>query len=55
MKEIADAVTDPSLPAYEIDDQLSVLNGRIDGALFDELSKMTRDGAGQTLIYRRGF
>ena len=43
MKEIADAVTDPSLPAYEIDDQLSVLNGRIDGTLFDELSKMTSD------------
>jgi len=40
MKDIADAVTDPSLPAYEIDEQLSVLNGRIEGALFDELSKI---------------
>ncbi|KAL3795828.1 hypothetical protein ACHAW5_006898 [Stephanodiscus triporus] len=29
---ISVAVTDPSLPAYEIDEQLSVLNGRIDGA-----------------------
>ena len=46
MKDIADAVTDPSLPAYEIDEQLSVLNGRIDGALFDELSKMTSDFKG---------
>jgi acetyl-CoA carboxylase/biotin carboxylase 1 len=43
MKDIASAVADPSLPAYEIDDQLSVLNGRIDGALYDELSKMTSD------------
>ncbi|KAL9191373.1 hypothetical protein ACHAXT_001079 [Thalassiosira profunda] len=41
MKDIASAVTDPALPAYEIDEQLSVLNGRIDGALFDELSSMT--------------
>ncbi|KAL7542222.1 hypothetical protein ACHAXR_012111 [Thalassiosira sp. AJA248-18] len=46
MKDIVAAVTDPSLPAYEIDDQLSVLNGRIDGALFDELSKMTGDFKG---------
>ncbi|KAL3763729.1 hypothetical protein ACHAW5_006173, partial [Stephanodiscus triporus] len=41
MKVISVAVTDPSLPAYEIDEQLSVLNGRIDGALFDDLSAMT--------------
>ncbi len=37
MKDIALAVTDPSLPAYEIDEQLSILNGRIDGPLFDDL------------------
>ncbi|EJK45596.1 hypothetical protein THAOC_35783 [Thalassiosira oceanica] len=43
MKNIADAVTDQSLAAYEIDEQLSVLNGRIDGALFDELSRITCD------------
>ena len=41
MKDIALAVTDPSLPAYEIDEQLSILNGRIDGPLFDDLSAMT--------------
>jgi len=46
MVDIAAAVTDPSLPAYEIDEQLSVLNGRIDGALYDELSKMTSDFKG---------
>jgi len=41
MKDIEDAVTDPALPVYEIDEQLSVLSGRIDGSLYDELVKMT--------------
>ena len=41
MKDIAVAVTDPSLPAYKIDEQLSVHNGRIDGALIGDLSAMT--------------
>jgi ATP-dependent Clp protease ATP-binding subunit ClpA len=41
MKDIAVAVMDPSLPAYEIDEQLSVHNGRIDGALIGDLSAMT--------------
>jgi acetyl-CoA carboxylase/biotin carboxylase 1 len=41
MKDIAFAVTDLSLPAYEIDEQLYVLNGRIDGALIGDLSAMT--------------
>jgi biotin carboxyl carrier protein len=41
MKDIAVAVTDPSLPAYKIDEQLSVHNGRIDGALIGDLSVMT--------------
>jgi acetyl-CoA carboxylase/biotin carboxylase 1 len=41
IKDIAVAVTDPSLPAYEIDEQLSVHNGRIDGALIGDLSAMT--------------
>ena len=48
MKDVAAAVTDPSLPAYEIDEQLSVLNGRIDGALFDELSKMISNCKGSS-------
>jgi hypothetical protein len=41
MNDIALAVTDPSLPTYEIDEQLSILNGRIDGPLYDDLSTMT--------------
>jgi len=48
MKDIAAAVTDSSLPAYEVDEQLSVLNGRIDGTLFDELSKMTSESKGES-------
>ena len=40
MKDIADAVANPTLPVYEIDDQLSVLNGRIDGSLYNDLAKM---------------
>ena len=34
------AATDPSLPVYEIDEQLSVLSGRIDAKLFDELTNL---------------
>jgi len=41
MNDILVAATDPSLPAYEIGEQLSVLNGRIDNALFESLSVMT--------------
>ena len=44
--EISSAVTDPYLPALEIEEKLSVLNGRIDSALFDELSKMTNQFSG---------
>ncbi len=40
MRDIAAAVIDPSLPAFEIDEQLSVLNGRIDAALYYELAGM---------------
>ena len=43
MSDIETAVTDPTLPVYEIEEHLSVLNGRIDGALYDNLSKMLSD------------
>ena len=43
MNDIEMAVTDPTLPVYEIEENLSVLNGRIDGALYDKLSKMIED------------
>ena len=40
MDDLLIAVSTPSLPAYEISEQLSVLSGRIDADLFDELTKM---------------
>mmetsp|Transcript_1644 Transcript_1644/g.3791 ORF Transcript_1644/g.3791 Transcript_1644/m.3791 type:complete len:2007 (+) Transcript_1644:63-6083(+) len=43
MHDISDAVTDPLLPVYEINEQLSVLNGRIDGSLYKELEKLITD------------
>lgn len=43
MHDIEDAVKDPSLPVYEIDEHLSVLSGRIDGGLYDELSNLLSD------------
>ena len=43
MSDIKMAVIDPSLPVYEIEEHLSVLNGRIDGSLYDELAKMVND------------
>jgi len=43
MKDLAAAVTNASLPVYEIDEHLSVLSGRIDGSLFGMLSSMIVD------------
>lgn len=40
MDALQAAATDPSLPVYEIDEQLSVLSGRIDANLFDELTNL---------------
>ena len=40
MKNLRSAVSDASLPVYEINEQLSVLSGRIDANLFAELSGM---------------
>ena len=34
------AVIDPSLPKYEIDEQLSFLSGRIDSKLYDDISNI---------------
>lgn len=39
-QDIQDAVRNPLLPVNEIDDPLSVLNGRLDASLFDELSSI---------------
>lgn len=39
VSDLADAVMDPSLPALEIDEQLSVLSGRIPSKLFQGISK----------------
>jgi biotin carboxyl carrier protein len=43
MSDIETAVTDPTLPVYEIEEYLSVLNGRIDGSLYGNISKMISD------------
>lgn len=40
MEAVQDAATSPSLPVYEIDEQLSVLSGRIDAKLFNDLSSL---------------
>ena len=40
MDDLLIAVSSPSLPAYEISEQLSVLSGRIDADLYDALTKM---------------
>lgn len=41
--DIISAVTNPLLPVYEIQEQLSVLSGRIPTTLFDRLSAMLAD------------
>lgn len=38
LEDLQSAVTDPTLPVYEIDEQLSVLSGRIPAKLFDDIS-----------------
>ena len=43
MRDIQKAVTDPSLPVYDIDDKLSVLNGRIDSTLFSAIAALIED------------
>lgn len=41
--ELAVAVTDPRLPVFEIEEQLSVLSGRIPSSLFDKVSSILDD------------
>jgi acetyl-CoA carboxylase/biotin carboxylase 1 len=43
LEDLQHAVTDPSLAVYEIDEQLSVLSGRIPAKLFDDISSMIAD------------
>ena len=43
MEDLATAVTDPSLPMLEVDEQLSVLSGRIPSKLFDGIAKLIAD------------
>lgn len=38
MTNFHDAISDPLLPVYEIDEPLSVLSGRLDGELFESLT-----------------
>eukprot|EP00640_Fibrocapsa_japonica_P000554 CAMPEP_0113939200 /NCGR_PEP_ID=MMETSP1339-20121228/5545_1 /TAXON_ID=94617 /ORGANISM="Fibrocapsa japonica" /LENGTH=2332 /DNA_ID=CAMNT_0000942633 /DNA_START=63 /DNA_END=7061 /DNA_ORIENTATION=- /assembly_acc=CAM_ASM_000762 len=41
--EFSKAVTDPRLPLYEFEEQLSVLSGRIDGGLYEQLKGLADD------------
>jgi acetyl-CoA carboxylase/biotin carboxylase 1 len=43
IEDLSKAVTDPTLPVYEIGEALSVLSGRIDGDLFQNLSTVISD------------
>jgi acetyl-CoA carboxylase/biotin carboxylase 1 len=43
IKDLEYAVTDPMLPVLEIDEQLSVLSGRIPADLFNTISRMIQD------------
>ncbi|KAG7354603.1 biotin carboxylase [Nitzschia inconspicua] len=43
MEDLGAAVTDSSLPMLEIDEQLSVLSGRIPAKLFDAITKLIQD------------
>ncbi|CAB9525754.1 Acetyl-CoA carboxylase 1 [Seminavis robusta] len=43
ISDLASAVMDPELPLLEIDEQLSVLSGRIPGKLFDGISSILQD------------
>lgn len=43
LEDLQNAVTNPTLAVYEIDEQLSVLSGRIPAKLFDDISKMITD------------
>lgn len=44
--DLASAVTDHSLPVYEIEEQLSILSGRIPGTLFDGINSILSEFKG---------
>lgn len=44
MEDLATAVTDPSLPVLEVDEQLSVLSGRIPAPLFNGIAAFVKAG-----------
>lgn len=43
LQELEQAVSDPLLPVHDIEEQLSVLSGRIPATLFDEISEMINE------------
>ena len=43
LSDLAVAVTQPTLPVFEIEEQLSVLSGRIPASLFDAISLILSD------------
>ena len=43
MKDLGEAISDPMLPVYEIDEPLSVLSGRLDADLFGKLTNEISD------------
>jgi acetyl-CoA carboxylase/biotin carboxylase 1 len=53
LEDLAVAATDPSLPMLEVDEQLSVLSGRIPAKLFDAIAKINHDFQ-QTIMQQSG-
>ena len=43
LHDLESAVTNPTLPMHEVEEQLSVLSGRVPAGLFDQLSAMLKD------------
>ena len=43
LHDLESAVTNPTLPMHEVEEQLSVLSGRIPAGLFDQLTSMLKD------------
>lgn len=53
LTNLSDAVMDPELPVLEIDEQLSVLSGRISGKLFDGISAVLEEYK-QVIVEQKG-
>ena len=43
LHDLESAVTNPTLPMHEVEEQLSVLSGRIPAGLFDQFTSMLKD------------